>query len=419
MKPTSLILTLTILTSLCAQAQISFQRAFEGSGEADAMSLQQTSDGGYIIVGKTKKWSKDPAKSRLFKTDVYLIKIDADGKTEWTKIHKEKGSDAGYDVKETADGGYIIVGRTKSYGAGSTDVYIIKTNEIGDMLWFKTYGGSKRDYGYVIQPTKDGGYIITGRTRSGFKTQQYDVYLLKIKSNGKKQWEKTYGGRGNDYGYYVQQTSDGGYIIVGCTRSHKDAQNEKAEEDNAEMEIEKTDIYLIKVNAYGDVTWTKAFGNEFADAGYCVQQTTDGGYVITGRTNITYDGTDQDVYLIKTDFDGKIEWEQTYGGGRCEYGTSVQQLTDGGYIIAGHTNSFGNGNYDAYLIRTNPKGQELWSKTYGGSRKDFILCVQQTSDDGFILAGRTQSVKSEINNVYIIKTDKEGNTEWFRPVLNN
>ena len=419
MKATSLLLALTILTSLYAPAQISFRKAFEGSGEADATSLQQTSDGGYIIVGKTKKWAEDTIKSRSFKTDVYLMKIDANGNTLWTKTHREKDSDAGYDVQETSDGGYVIVGRTKSYGAGSTDVYLIKTNRIGDMLWFKTYGGSKRDYGYAIQPTTDGGFIITGRTKSFLRTKQYDVYLLKIKANGKKQWEKTYGGRGNDYGYYLEQTSDGGYIVVGCTKSDKDEWYEKEEKDNVETKVEKTDIYLIKVNADGDVTWTKAFGNSFADAGYSVQQTTDGGYIITGKTNITYRGTDQDVYLIKTDSYGIIEWEQTFGGKKCEYGTSVQQLTDGGYIVAGHTNSFGKGNYDAYLIRTNPKGQELWSKTYGGSKKDFILRVQQTNDGGFVLAGLTQSVKSEINNVYIIKTDKEGKTVWFRPVLNN
>ena len=219
-----------------------------------------------------------------------MIKTNATGDTIWTKTYGGANSDYGKSVQQTSDGGYIIVGYSNSFGAGSNDVYLIKTNATGDTLWTKTYGGASSDYGKFVQQTSDGGYIIVGYSNS-FGAGYDDVYLLKTNATGDTLWTKTYGGADYDYGKSIQQTSDGGYIITGGTYSFGAGSN---------------DVYLLKTNATGDTLWTKTYGSISDDEGNSVQQTSDGGYIITG-VNFIDDGTgDVDVLLIKTDVDGNV-----------------------------------------------------------------------------------------------------------------
>jgi hypothetical protein len=253
---------------------------------------------------------------------------------EWEKTFGGSGDDRGYSVQQTRDGGYIIVGETESYGAGEADVYLIKVDANGNMQWSKTFGGSGDDVGYSVQQTRDGGYIIVGYTTS-YGAGLFDVYLIKVDANGNMQWSKTFGGRGDDVGYSVQQTSDGGYIIVGYTTSY-----------GAGL----FDVYLIKVDANGNMQWSKTFGGGAWDEGYSVQQTSDGGYIIVGTTT-SYGAGWEDVYLIKVDANGIMQWSKTFGGGSWDLGYSVQQTSDGGYIIVGFTESFGAGGEDVYLIK--------------------------------------------------------------------
>jgi hypothetical protein len=198
--------------------------------------------------------------------------------------------------------------------------------------WEKTFGGTKSDWGYSVQQTRDGGYIIVGWTES-FGAGGLDVYLIKVDANGNMQWSKTFGG--GDGGSSVQQTRDGGYIIVGWTRS---------------FGAGLADVYLIKVDANGNMQWSKTFGCRGDDRGYSVQQTSDGGYIIVGYTE-SYGAGGEDVYLIKVDANGNMQWSKTFGGSGDDGGSSVQQTSDGGYIIVGWTRSFGAGWYDVYLIK--------------------------------------------------------------------
>jgi len=356
-----------------------WSRTFGGAGYDNGNSIQQTSDGGYIIVGRTTS-------SDTGEFDVYLIKTDTYGNLSWAKTYGGSNWDGGYSVQVTSDGGYIIAGRTNSFGAGYKDVYLIKTDQNGDTLWTKTYGGPDEELGFSVQQTSDGGYIIAGYTRS-FGAGSADAYLIKTDDQGEILWTKTYGGTNSDVVLSVQQISDGGYIIAGSTSSFGSG---------------NMDVYLIKTDENGNTIWTRTYGGEDLDSGHSVRQTSEGGYIITGSTS-SYGSGVVDVYLIKTDANGDTLWTKTYGGANTDKGYSVQQTSDGGYIIVGYTNSFGAGSYDVYLIKTDNNGDILWTKTYGGTYEDIGFSVQETSEDVYIIVGLTTSFGAGLTDVYLIK----------------
>jgi Tol biopolymer transport system component len=287
--------------------------------------------------------------------------------------------------QQTTDGGYVMVGDTNSIGAGELDIYLIKTDVNGNKLWEKTFGGASEEFGDYVQQTSDGGYIIAAFTES-FGAGNFDVYLIKTDSNGNKLWEKTFGGVDEEWGHAVQETTDGGYIISGLTESFGAGDR---------------DVYLIKTDANGNKLWEKTFGDTGSESGYRVQQTTDGGYIIAGKTN-SFGAGDFDFYLIKTNDSGNKLWEKTFGGVGRDAAQSVQQTTDGGYIIAGLTESFGAGEGDVYFIKTDENGNKLWEKTFGGSKLDGGVSAQQTTDGAYIIAGGTYSFGAGDADVYLI-----------------
>jgi len=354
-----------------------------GSGEF-GHSVQQTNDGGYIIGATTY----------ADYNTIWVIKTDKDGNAKWS--NRFKGIDGAWfcsDVHQTTDGGYIIVGSMDmdpSFNQ-NLDVWLIKTDSSGNKVWDKTFGGSRSDEGYFVQQTTDGGYIITGYTYS-FGDGSGDVWLIKTDSNGNHEWNRTFGGRAklSDYGRCVHQTTDGGYIITGSVK----------------FGPTETNTWLIKTADNGYEVWDKGFGED-GDQGYSVQQTTDGGYIITGVTFLPgYYG--YNVTLIKTDYYGNKVWDRTFGGKGGDGGYSVQQTSDGGYIITGVTSSFGDGSGDVWLIKTDSNGNHEWNRTFGGTNSDEGNSVQQTTDGGYIIAGTTWSFGAGENDVWLLKTDENG-----------
>ncbi len=378
----------TLLLFSFAHAQQTWERAYgEGPNDNAGFSVQQTTDGGYIVSGATN-WTPNIA-------DVYLIKTNASGDTLWTRTYGGANQDLSYSVRQTSDGGYIVAGSVTDPSFHQL-VYLIKTNATGDTLWSKTYGGRGYNWGRSVQQTSDTGYIVAGVAFLSGRDQ--DVYLIKTDVDGDTLWSRTYGGYGVETGWSVQQTQDGGYIVAGSTTSFGDS----------------CQAYLIKTNATGDTLWTRTYGGPHDDWGRSVQQTEDGGYIIAG-TACSIGPGDDDIYLIKTNASGDTLWTRTYGGMSYDWGESVRQTTDGGYIVAGETYSFGNGYYDVYLIKTNASGDTLWTRSYGGTNYDKGSSVQQTSDGGYIVAGWTASFENYAQ-VYLIKTDVNGNVGVETPV---
>jgi hypothetical protein len=372
-------------------------RTYGGTSSDWGESVQETSDGGFIIAGKTSSFGVGG--------DVYLIKTDVLGDTFWTKTYGGTSQDYGESVRETQDGGFIIAGETASFGAGSYDVYLIKTDVDGNVLWTKTYGGTSDDMGNSIRETSDGGFIISGNTYS-YGAGGSDVYLIKTDASGDSLWTKTYGGINDDFGWSLEKTSDGGFAIAGVTTS---------------FGAGGYDVYLIKTDMAGNAIWTKTYGGTGWEEAYSVQQTSDQGFIITGYT-MSYGAGRGDVYLIKTDSFGNVVWSRTYGGAEFDRGWAVQETPDKGYIVAGQTDSFIASlsklqnplvlpppPSDVYVIKTDSIGDTLWTMTVtrtGVIGMDWGLSIDQTSDQGYIITGMTES-SSQILDVYLVKIETE------------
>lgn len=307
--------------------------------------------------------------------------------------------DFGYSMEKTSDGGMILCGITASYGVGLRQVWLVKLNADGDQVWSRNFGGSADDEGRYATQTPDGGYIITGTTYS-YGAGQGDLWLLKTDSNGFIQWCHTFGGAGNDLGSCVQPTTDGGYIVAGRTASY-----------GAGM----SDQYLIKTNSLGLIQWWRAYGGAQDDYAYSVKQLSDGSYILAGYTESTGNGS-ADVNLRHIEANGTLAWSRTYGGSDADYGASVEQTSDGGFILVGETHSFGAGGGDVWIIKTNPMGYFVWSHTYGGVGLDGAYPLERTADGGYIVGGWTTPPNSNNTNIWLLKLDRLGLCTWEQTI---
>jgi len=214
-------------------------------------------------------------------------------------------------------------------------------------------------------------------------------------------WERTYGGEGLDYGFSVFETTDSSYIITGSTGSYGPAASDFF------------NLYALKIDLNGDTVWTRAFGGDTIDNGYSAVQALDGGYLLVGTTTSSGAGG-LDVWLIKINVDGDTLWTRTYGGSSNDVGGAVIQTFDGNYLIAGCSRSFGAGGYDVYLIKVNSLGDTIWTRVFGGDENDYGVSVIETSDDNYIIVGRTSSFEASWYDVYLIKVSSSGDTLWTR-----
>jgi uncharacterized delta-60 repeat protein len=372
--------TFTLNTSAAQWA-----KTYGGSDSEGAYSIQQTSDGGYIVAGETESFGAG-------NFDLWVLKLDSSGNIQWQKTYGGSDRDWAYSIQQTSDGGYIVAGETYSFGAGDSDFWVLKLDSSGNIQWQKTYGGTDYDSANSIQQTSDGGYIVAGGTDS-FGAGWGDFWVLKLDADGNIQWQKTYGGTDGDRARSIQQTKDGGYIVAGHTYS---------------FGAGYSDFWVLKLDANGNIQWQKTYGGSNWDWANSIQQTSDGGYIVAGRT-WSFGAGWGDFWVLKLDADGNVQWQKTYGGISSDWAHSIQQTSDGGYIVAGETYSFGAGSADLWVLKLDSSGNIQWQKTYGGTDYDSANSIQQTTDGGYIVAGVTESFGAGNFDLWVLKLDSNGN----------
>ncbi len=350
-----------------------------------------TGDGGYAAAGSTYSFGEGDF-------DIYFLRVNADGDTLRTRTFGGTLTEYGHDICRTFDGGFVIVGSTTSSGAGKEDVYLLKIDEFGSKLWSRTYGGAANDEGWSVRQTRDSGFIVCGTTES-YGAGYTDVYLLKLTRTGDTIWTRTFGGPGGDVGFAVRQAPDSSYIIVGSTGSFGEGYSS---------------VYAIKTDLSGNARWTSTYGGAKADFGYSVETTFDGGYIIAGNS-WSFATLNSEAYLVKLNEEGVIEWENTYGGPFEEIAYCVRPTIDGGYVLAGSTESYGSGGTDMYVVKTDPLGVALWSQTYGGSKSDVCRAVIEDTPEQLVLLGSSHSFTAGSSDIYILKIQVESATPVEEP----
>ena len=363
-----------------------FQVAIGGISDDYAWSIKQTGDGGYAVAGYTNSFGAGS-------NDFYFVKLDYNGTIQWSRTFGGTGNDIALSMKLTTDGGYVISGETETYGAGGNDAIFVKIDYNGTLQWKRTIGGLYEDYGECIILTNDGGYAVGGYTAS-FGVGDFDMYIVKLDSGGALQWMKTIGGPGYDYALSIIQTPDGGYALFGSTSSFGAGYN---------------DFYIAKLDSSGLLQWTKTVGGTGGDYGAFIIQTSGGGYAVAGTT-ISFGAGNYDMYAVKLDGTGSLQWSRIIGGINFEYVYSIIQTNDGGYALTGSSASFGAGGYDAYIVKLDSSGMIQWNRTFGGPFDDEANSIIQTLDGGFAVSGRTQSFGAGYYDMYIVKLDSSGNT---------
>jgi len=378
------VLFLIFASSVYLNAQ--FLWVYGGTEGDEPRFIQQTTDGGYIVTGSTQSFGAGSS-------DIWILKLSSAGDVEWQKTYGGNASEGVGSIQQTADGGYIVAGCTYSFGAGDADFWILKLSSTGDVEWQKTYGGSSEDgaNSISIQQTADGGYIVAGRTIS-FGAGSEDIWILKLSSTGDVEWQKTYGGNALELVSSIQQTADGGYIVASWTSS---------------FGAGSTDFWILKLSSTGDVEWQKTYGGNDIDKAFSIQKTEDGGYIVAAYT-FSFGAGSEEIWILKLSSTGDVEWQKTYGGNSADAVYSIQQTADGGYIVAGYTFSFGAGEVDIWVLKLFSNGDVEWQKTYGGNDFDSARSIQQTADGGYIVAGGTRSFGSGSSDFLILKIAPNG-----------
>ncbi len=339
---------------------VEWKKTLGGSYGDGAESIQQTDDGGYIVAGYTCSNDGDVDGNHGY-CDFWVVKLDENGAIQWQKCLGGSSNDQAYSIQQTKNGGYIVAGWTWSNDGnvsgyhGYTDFWVVKLDPNGNIEWQKCLGGSYDDRAYSIQQTSDGGYIVAGWTWSndGNVSGNHgnaDFWVVKLNEYGTIQWQKCLGGRYLDLAYSIQQTSDGGYIVVGETRSNDgdvSGWHEGYDENGY-----TADMWIVKLDRDGNIQWQKCLGGSGNDQAYSIQQTSDGGYIVVGETRSNdgdvsgwHGGYDEngdpkpDMWIVKLDSNGNIQWQKCLGGSDYDVAESVQRTSDGGYIVAGWTSS--------------------------------------------------------------------------------
>ncbi|OJV35842.1 MAG: hypothetical protein BGO29_09090, partial [Bacteroidales bacterium 36-12] len=416
---------------------IQWQKSLGGSQDDRANCVLQTTDGGYIVVGMSSSNDGDVSGHHGLTSqqnyDLWVAKLDGNGSLQWQQSYGGTGLDYGDFVRPTSDGGYIISGMTSSndgdvvgwhpgYSGGSpqADAWVVKIDDSGNLQWQKTLGGSSEDMAHCVQQTSDGNYVVAGYTYStdGDVTGSHggnEYWVVKLDAVTQNiLWQKTLGGTNHDRGSYIEQNADGNYVVSGFSDSN---------DGDVSGHHGSYDYWIVKLeDATQNILWEKSLGGILNDEAGWVRPTTDGNYIVGGHTrSVDGDVTGKHGYAGSTDYwivklDGatrNILWEKSLGGTGDDFFSSIQQTSDGGYIVGGYTYS-NDGDVtglhgvsaDYWIVKLDANGNVEWQKTLGGTGLDLGGYVQQTNDGGYIVAGGSYSWDGDV-------TGNHGNNDYW------
>jgi len=413
-----IVFRLLILVGLHSNAQpplVQWQKSLGGNNWDEVSSIERTTDGGYIVAGSTSS-SDGNVTANYGNWDCFLVKLNGSGTVQWAKNYGGSNNDYALSVKPTPDGGFIFAGPTESNNNdvsgnhGFFDFWVVKTDGNGVLQWQKCLGGSGDDRATSVYVTGDGGCIVAGYTSStnGDVTgmQGYDdFWVVKLNTQGNIIWQKTLGGTDLDRAFSVIETSDGSIIVAGQTYSTN---------GNVFGLQGGSDIWVVKLSPFGgSLIWQKCLGGNSYEDAWSIQQTADGGFIVAGGTNSTggqVSGNQggQDFWVVKLNSIGNIVWQKCLGGSNEDYARCVRVNQDGSFILLGTTYSNNgnvtgnNGSGDIWAVKLNATGDLLWQKCYGGSGQDFGFSIQQINNDDYILVCSAWSNNGDITNPYSI-----------------
>ena len=379
-----------LLISACSiqlsNAQSQWQRTIGGTGDEHAYSILQTTDGGFLVSGYTNSFGAG-------NLDFYFVKLNSIGIPQWTKTIGGTSEEMCLSVIKTTDGGYISTGYTRPVGFDYSDFYIVKLDSAFSIQWNKSINRASYDYSFSVVQLNDGGYVVSGLSATGGVFSS-DMFIVKLTSTGNYVWSKTYGGAHDEPAMCIIQTTDGGLAFAGYSNS-----------------FGPYNLFnFIKTDSDGNIQWNRLIGESGTGSDIkSIKQTTDGGYILAGEITPTGTGN-YDMYFVKLSSSGTIEWTRTIAGSGYDMANSIIQNSDGSFIAAGYTNSYGAGGNDMFIVKLNSSGALLWSKTVGGTGDDQALSVINAADGGFVAAGFTASFGAGGKDMFIVKFDANGNT---------
>ncbi|WP_299556766.1 hypothetical protein [Seonamhaeicola sp.] len=392
------------------QKEVDFVKTLGGTKNESARSIIQTSDGGYAVLGYTQSNDGDITNKTDTSFDCWLLKYNQNSTLEWQKTYGGSGDDRGHDIIQTTDGGYAVLGYSKSNDGdvttnnGLNDFWVVRLDSSGDISWEKSFGFSGTDTGHTIIQTNDGGFLITGvldvsasggQGNSKASTKKHaggDYWAVKLNVSGALEWSRYYGGTFTDTPYDVIQTADNGYILVGSSDS-----------DDTDIKANKGsyDFWVVKISDTGTLLWEKSFGGTEIDEARGITKTNDGNYLIIGDTrssdlDVSFNNGAADFWVFKMSPSGDLIWEKAFGGSSFDAARSITKTQDGGFIICGSSRSANadinnNGQNDAWVIKIDSNGNMAWQKSIGGSGVDLAYDALALSDNSVIIVGESGS----------------------------
>jgi hypothetical protein len=392
-----------------AQPTIQWQKCIGGSGSDLAGPIQLTNDGGYILAGFTDSNDGDVSGNHG-EYDYWVVKLTSIGTIEWQKSIGGSGDDIARSIDQTNDGGFIVAGYSVSNDGdvsgnhGSGDYWVVKLTSIGTIEWQKTLGGSVEDAASSIQQTTDGGFIVAGVSRSNDgdvsgNHGEFDCWVVKLTSIGTIVWQKSLGGSGEDGNHSIQQTTDGGFIVAG---------NSFSNDGDVSGNHGERDYWVVKLSSMGTTEWHKTLGGTGSDNAYSIEQTNDEGYIVAGVSSsddgdVSGNQGSNDYWVVKLTSIGTIEWQKTFGGTGSDNAYSIEQTNDGGFIVAGLSNSNdgdvsdNHGDVDYWVVKLSSIGTIEWQKSYGGTGYDNANSIKQTNDSEYIVVGWSESNDGDVS----------------------